>query len=244
MENELKQLGLTDNEIKVYLALLEIGENTVGPIINKLKIHRQVAYDTLEGLEKKNMVVKTIKGRRNHFRIANPKNILDSIKRKEQIVNSLIPEINKKLAGQKRGQEIKVYEGEKAYRELTLKNDEKMLVNSETYVISGAPQKWAETMIVSGTLRKSNKIRQRKNIKTKILYSEDMREKAKNIDRVIQDYRFLNQKYSPPVSIQIWYDSVTLISFGSEIFTIEIKNKNFREAYLNYFNLFWKIAKK
>jgi len=35
MNNELQKLGLTPNEIKIYNILLEIGENTVGPIIKK-----------------------------------------------------------------------------------------------------------------------------------------------------------------------------------------------------------------
>lgn len=244
MENKLKQLGLTNNEIKVYVTLLDIGENTVGPIIKKLRIHRQVAYDALEGLEEKNMVIHTTKNGRRYYRIADSKNILDDIKYKERIARSLMPEINKKLTGQKKGQEIKVYEGQKVYRELVLKNDESMPANSETYVISGAALKYEEVMRISHFLEKSNKIRKKKNIKTKLLFGNDLREEAKNTPRVNKECRFLDQEYNPPVSLQIWHNSVNLISFGNDVFVIEIKNEDFRQAYLNYFNLLWKIAKK
>ena len=244
MENKLKQLGLTNNEIKVYNILLDIGENAVGPIIKKLKIHRQVAYDALSGLENKNMVLRSLKNGRNNYRVANPANILENIKHEESIAKSLIPEINKKLIGQKKGQEIKVYEGQKAYRELVLKNDESMPANSETYVISGAALRYEEVMRISNFLEKSNKIRKRKNIKTKLLFSNELREEAQKTPRVNKVCRFLEQEYNPPVSMQIWYNTVNLISFGDDIFVIEIKNEDFRKAYLNYFNLLWKVSKK
>ncbi|MCK5510649.1 helix-turn-helix domain-containing protein [Candidatus Parcubacteria bacterium] len=244
MQNELKQLGLTDNEIKVYITLLEIGENTVGPIINKLKIHRQVAYDALEGLEKKNFVDRIIKTKRYHYRVSDPKNVLDEIKRKENIANNLIPEINKKIKGQERGQEIKIYEGEKAFRELTLKNDGKMSPNSKTYVITGSTKKYLEIMEISKAFEKSKKIRKKKKITTKIIFLESQRDESKKINRDYSELKFLAEGYASPVAFQIWTESISLISYGSEIFVIEIKNKDFRDAYLNYFNLLWKIAKK
>ncbi len=244
MQNELKQLGLTDNEIKVYLTLLEIGENTVGPIINKLKIHRQVAYDALEGLEKKNFVDRIIKAKRYHYRVSNPKNVLDEIKRRENIANNLIPEINKKIKGQKRGQEIKIYEGEKAFRELILKNDEKMPPNSKTYIVTGNTEKYLNIMKISKAFEKSKKIREKKKVATKIIYTENQREESKKVDRKYYQCKYLSHEYASPTAFQVWLESVSLFSYGSEIFIIEIKNKDFRDAYLNYFNLLWKIAKK
>lgn len=244
MQNELKQLGLTDNEIKVYLTLLEIGENTVGPIINKLKIHRQVAYDALEGLEKKSFVDRIIKAKRYHYSVSNPKNVLDEIKRRENIANNLIPEINKKIKGQKKGQEIKIYEGEKAFRELMLKNDEKMPPNSKTYAVTGSTEKYLDIMKTSKSFEKSKKIRQKKKITTMIIFPESQREESKKVDRKYSKFKFLTEGYAAPTAFQIWPESISLISYGSEIFIIEIKNKDFRDAYSNHFNLLWKIAKK
>lgn len=243
MDSKLRQLGLTDNEIKVYNILLEIGENTVGPIIKKLKIHRQVAYDALSGLEKKNMVLSSLKNGRNHYRVADPGNILENIKREEDIAKSLIPEINKKLIGQKKGQEIKVFEGAKAFREFILDNDRRTAPNSTIYVVSGSRLRYLEIM-KEVNFKKSNEIRARKNIKTKIVFPGNQREDAKLTIRKKSEYRFIAQDVVPPTAFQVFHDSVILISFGSEIFFIQIKNKDFRDTYINYFNLLWKIAKK
>ena len=79
MQEDLKKLGLTDNEIKIYLSLLKIGETPVGGIINDLKIHRQTAYNALGSLEKRNMVIKTMKNKIYHFKIADPKIIVENL---------------------------------------------------------------------------------------------------------------------------------------------------------------------
>lgn len=248
MENELKQLGLTPNEIKIYNALLELGENTVGPLIKKLGMHRQVAYDALDGLESKKMILKTTKNNRLVFRVANPQNILDNIKQQEIIASSLIEEINSKLTGQQKGQEIRVYEGSKAYRELIKRKDDLMPENSQYLVVTGAAMKFKEIMQKSGVFERSNRIRTKKNIKTKLIFGNIGAEEAKLVKRANSEYRFLPEGYSSPTSFDIWHDSITLNSYGSgngeDMFCIEIKNEDFRQSYLTYFDLLWKMAKK
>ena len=49
---ELKQIGLTTNESKVYLALLDLGPSLAGQISRKTGLHRRTVYDTTEGLIK------------------------------------------------------------------------------------------------------------------------------------------------------------------------------------------------
>src|SRR3989344_3480026 len=56
VEFELKKLGLSDKEIKVYLALLELGEAAVQKISQKSKVNRATTYVILEGLAKKSLV--------------------------------------------------------------------------------------------------------------------------------------------------------------------------------------------
>ncbi|MDP1884657.1 MAG: helix-turn-helix domain-containing protein [Candidatus Moranbacteria bacterium] len=244
MDNELKKLGLTPNEIKIYDALLEIGENTVGPIIKKVGIHRQVAYDALDGLENKKMVVSTTKNNRAYYRIADPKNILDNIRQQEFIAKGLVNEIKQRLAGQKKGQEIRVYEGEKAFRELTMRNDDLQPRNSEYLVVTGAGARFREIMDKSGVFERSNRIRSKKNIKTKLILCHISRQEASALNRANSEIRFLSEGYVSPTAFAIWHDSINLISYGSDIFCVEIKNDDFYKAYLNYFNFLWKIAKK
>jgi sugar-specific transcriptional regulator TrmB len=248
MDNELKQLGLTPNEIKIYNTLLEIGENTVGPIIKKTGMHRQVAYDALEGLADKKMVVSTTKNNRLYFRVTNPKNILDNIKQQENIARNLVSEISKKLSHQKKGQEIRIYEGDKAYREFVMRQDDLQPENSEYLVVTGAALKFKDIMMKMGVFERSNRIRAKKNIKTRLIFSNIDPEEAKKVKRANSEYRLLPEGFDSPTSFDIWHDCITINFYGSgdgsDMFCIEIRNDDFRKAYINYFNLLWKLAKK
>jgi len=50
MIEKLKEAGLTENESKIYLALLEIGPANAGLISRKSGLHRRVVYDSLDML--------------------------------------------------------------------------------------------------------------------------------------------------------------------------------------------------
>ena len=244
MNEELKQLGLTDNEISVYVTLLDIGENTVGPIIAKTKMHRQVAYDALAGLEKKDMIIKVSKNGRNNYRVSNPKNILENIKYQEKIANKLILEVGKRLGEIKKEQEIKIYEGAKAFGNLFIKNDENMPEGSEIYVLTAANKEFEKIMTQNNLFEKSNRLRLKKDIKIKLIYETKDRKDSAKIYKANVKSRFLSQGYSFPLEFMIWLDSVVITFFGSETFAIHIKNQKFRDSYLDHFNELWEMAKE
>ena len=52
----LEDIGLTNAEIKVYLALLELGSSTAGPILEKSKLQNSVVHMTLNKLIDKGFV--------------------------------------------------------------------------------------------------------------------------------------------------------------------------------------------
>ena len=53
MQQTLERIGLSKNEAKVYLVLLELGLTSSKAIIEKTNLHRQIVYDTLDLLIEK-----------------------------------------------------------------------------------------------------------------------------------------------------------------------------------------------
>ena len=49
----LEEIGLTPGEIKVYLALLKIGQSSTGAIANESQVSRSKIYTILDKLAKK-----------------------------------------------------------------------------------------------------------------------------------------------------------------------------------------------
>jgi sugar-specific transcriptional regulator TrmB len=240
---DLRKLGLVENEAKAYLTLLELGETTVGSVIKKLQIHRQVAYDALGGLVEKNLVEKVIKNGRYHFSLTNPKNLLTEIKKREVIARNIIPKLEKTLKGQRKGQEIKVYEGRKTFKNFILENDRNTPENQTIMVVTGTVSEYLKAL-GEKSFKESNKIRKNNKIKTKVIFPEYLRENSERTSRNLSEIKFISDQISSPTAFQICHDSVILICYGSEIFFIQIKNKHFKETYENYFKMLWKIAKQ
>ena len=59
--NNLINIGFSEKEANVYLALLELGKRTVSAIARKAGINRTTTYDVLESLAAKNLI--TISGK-------------------------------------------------------------------------------------------------------------------------------------------------------------------------------------
>ena len=56
----LENIGFTKGEIRVYLAMLDLGNTTTGPIILKSKVARSKVYEILERLKEKGLISEVI----------------------------------------------------------------------------------------------------------------------------------------------------------------------------------------
>lgn len=106
MNDFLQKLGFTENEAKVYEALLKIGEGTVDEINSIAKIRRPTAYSVLRGLLQKGLIAE-VSGKPTRFQILPPTQTLEEtydakIKEIKQLSKSLPIEYKRfiKKAGQ------------------------------------------------------------------------------------------------------------------------------------------------
>ena len=79
----LEELGLTEKEAKLYLALLELGQATSSDLIKKLDYYSKTVYELLEKLMKKGLVSYVIKSNIKYFGAVNPEKFLDILKEEE-----------------------------------------------------------------------------------------------------------------------------------------------------------------
>ena len=70
--SDLEQLGLSEEEAKVYLAVLELGGSYVSAIAKKAGIHRVSCYHTLDNLKKKGVISSFTKDNIKYFSVDSP----------------------------------------------------------------------------------------------------------------------------------------------------------------------------
>jgi len=93
IERDLQNLGLSQREAKVYVALLALGSTTVGPISNKTTISSPKIYPTLQKLQEKGLVSHIIVSKTKYFQALSPNNLLRTIKEKEALFTELVPQL-------------------------------------------------------------------------------------------------------------------------------------------------------
>lgn len=252
MLSDLKDLGFTPNEIKVYESLLKLGETPVGGIINDLKIHRQIAYNALDTLEKQGMLSKTMKNKVYHFKIEDPEIIVENIQKQELIAKRLSGLIKLEMDKTKIDNSIDIYNGKEGVRKFQIHMMNEISTNGTIYIIQGGATAYQQTMGLDFIIKKIDPIRIRKGIIVKNIMSEkDRLENKKYMGSINAKSKNLRQvKFLPyqniinPTFTDIWENHVSFISSGKEPFAIDIKNQEFYNSYLEHFNVLWKMAKK
>ena len=114
----LQEIGLTESEAKVYLALLDLGNSTRGDIVNKSQIAGSKVYEILERLQAKGLVSIYVKKNIKHFKPTSPKNILSYLEERKQKLKELedeataiLPALFAKFNASKEEQEVELLTG-------------------------------------------------------------------------------------------------------------------------------------
>jgi len=236
----LGELGLSKNEIAIYLALLEIGSSTASDISKKSKVHRTNVYDALNGLVKKGLAAHVERSQIKFYEAADPSNLMNIIKEKEFSVAKIIPELQLKKELAPSGSSVKIVEGIRAIRQLL----EEYLESGENRDALGIPT-IAVQKLGLGWMEEYHKRRQAKNIRLRHIYNEEAKERIKYLKNLqCTDVKYLPKEFSSPVTTDICGEIVSL-SFWEEKepISIIIKNKQVADAYRRYFELMWHIAK-
>lgn len=241
----LRKIGLTDGEIKVYLALLKLGQTTVGPIGSESKVSKSKLYDILEKLSGKGLAGSIIKNGTKYFSASNPRMIVEYLNKQRAgldetriAVEKLLPvlETHRASLGQKRIAELyEGFHGLKAVREellLTLKKGEELLVLVAPKL---ANEKWEPWFIDFHRRREARGVRMR------IIYNKDAAkfgEKRKQLKHT--KVRYLPNEMISPNWIDVYKDAILFVLVIQDApVSLVIRDKSLAESFRSYFDIVW-----
>jgi HTH-type transcriptional regulator, sugar sensing transcriptional regulator len=244
----LKEAGLTEGEVKVYLALLKHGSSTVGPIIEESGVARSFVYHILDSLIEKALVSYITKEKTKYYQAAQPQKILDYIdERKEQLkknrakVEAFLPQLALLQASAK-ASTVNVYEGFKGVITVFERQYEK-LGKGDEYYFMGIDSTWGGYQ--ESYWMKDHKRRIAAGIKVKLLFH---RNTPKRFLDVRNNMWGADARYMPlAIDSPAWffgYKDVTVIGLQQNPIAIEIVNEEIAVSFRNYFDSFWEQTKK
>lgn len=233
-EAVLEKLGLDRKEVKVYLALLQIGESSVLEVSRKAKLGRTHTYEILDSLIAKGLVSFVTENRSKKFRAAEPVKIMHQLKEKEAAFMEVLPRLNK-MSQLKKNKEpsVEVFRGTKGMKAMV----------SEIFEMK------KDYCILSADLRNTNlqfflahfvKSLEKENIHERVLTKKSFNSpKSKN-----STMRFLPENYPFLATIIIYGDMVGTIVWSEPFLAIRIKSKELADTYRSCFEIMWAVSKK
>lgn len=235
MEKQLQQLGLSKNESKIYLALVENGSLLAGAISRKTGIHRRSVYDSVERLIEKGLVSYILKNNKKYFEAVNPTKLLSLLDEKRNIISELLPVLESQFNSKKEKQETLFFRGKQALKSIF---EDQLKEGKEIFILGASANAYD---VLKYYFKFYDLQRQRRGINAKIIFDFSARGKIKKIPNA--EIRYLPKDFSSPAATNIYGDKVAIILWSENPIAILIHQKEIADSYRNYFNLLWKSAR-
>lgn len=237
-EKELKELGMTDNEVKIYLTLLKYGQLNPTSLATKTGLHRSYVYDTLERLLEKGNINTVLINNKKHFQAINPKILREQFEIKLKQLDDILPTLNSLFKIKKETTNVELHKGDRVYRTV-LKNLMSTVKKGDSVYIVGIDENALEELEPI-YLKQYLNIIKGKGVKEKIVISKG---KKKYTEHKHLEYKELNKKYIGDTLFLMHNDKVFLFIAGIPNYLIIITNPKVADSYKNMFQLLWNNAK-
>jgi sugar-specific transcriptional regulator TrmB len=241
----LLQVGLSEDEAEVYEALLLDGPKTAGPLLLRLKsIKRGTLYQVLRRLGERGLVRESSKEGKTLFVPESPDVLGDILTAQESVIvrgkealNKVLPEMRSKSMLADERPLIRFFEGVDGLKDIY-----------EDHIASSAKElffvRTGKAGVYADHLGKwwahYKRRRMEKGMVSHAITPDDpIAEHDAGADELIGIVRtwIRPEDYSAPVEIDVYGDTVAVISFGKEIFGITVTNPQIAKAFLDIFRL-------
>jgi sugar-specific transcriptional regulator TrmB len=234
----LRKIGLSDGEIRVYSALLDLGRAPVNKIHEKTGIERRNIYDILNKLIERGLITYVTENKKRSFQISHPNKIIGYIEEKKhdldktkKEVEVAMPSIIERFKFRRPEINAEIYrgsEGVKAVWEDMLNYKEIYWIGSGRYVPKKLPHFFASW----------NKRRVKLKVKWFNLLIYELRNKVKPMP--FEYIKFLPEEFSGNPSVICVYGNKTVnFLLGEDFFAFVIESKEIAENHKRYHKYLW-----
>lgn len=245
MDEQLKKLGLTESERRVYGSCLKLDSAKASVIAEYSNIERQATYYILRKLMKKGLVSETFKSGVAYYSCIDPLLLLDNFEEERKIKENAVREISKEYKKLKNinlpKPNVEVFQGiegfKSAAREIILGEDVEVYSIISEKIIKFRP------IFLEPYVKK----RVEKGIRVKVISedSELLREYEKENKRVKREMRFMDSIIKgKDYEMAISKDKVIFLKANEkDQMGIKIHDPSFAELQRNIFKILWNNSK-
>jgi len=240
----LKTIGLTDNEIKIYLAILRLGKAGGTQIRKSTEITNSRVYAAIDSLITKGLVTYEKHPTGKVYCALDPSVLKEYSAQRMKQLEETIPFLRSIQNLDKKITDTAVFEGYHGFKSAMLQMTEECPVGETIDIIGFSNQAYKNTKLAA-LLRDINKISVRKKHKFRmILDNKDNSFYRQRKEEKISEIRFMGKNFVSPAAIDIFQDKTYILMWDEEPYAFYIKNAAIARGFKVYFEFLWKIAKK
>ena len=243
LQDQLIELGLTEKEARVYLALLPRRDTGTSKIISSTGLHGQFVYAALAHLEELGLAKHVIQNGRKKFSANTPNRLIALVDEKRLKAHSVARELQIHFQGQHE-QDFEVYKGLDAFRMHEFDLLERMPEGSTVDVIGGSANQFVE--LIGEEIDEYEKIRNKKNIHVRLLTTADQADKYKFMSRSRKNFTYRVMPYleSGIIYADIWPNLLVLKFYADPILAFALTSKEIADSYRQFFEALWRSARE
>lgn len=246
MLENLKNIGLSDNEAKVYLAMIELGPSPVAEIARKAEINRPTAYVQIESLKKKGLVSTQTKGKKHLFIVESPDRLefyldseLKNIEQKKDGLSKILPDLEKLFISAGSRPQVRFFEGKEGVSAM-----QNMLLKSGVNEIQGISSMDSVVKVFPHIQKEYSPERVKKGIRSRLIYSYSGGPVLKESDsKLLRESRFISPDRMPFMGdITVYGNSVAIIAFEGQVSGVVIEHPEIAKSFKQFFEFMWNLA--
>lgn len=234
IEKTLSRLGLEEQEVKTYIALLELKEATATKLAERTSLGRVHMYQITTRLIEKGLVSYIIKNNVRYFLAADPETLLKDLQQKERDLQKILPQL--KVMQQLIAPETKVetYRGREGINTIL----KMILRDRKPYFIQGGAQEACAIFELENTI--FVKQAQKLKLQGKIL----ARKKDKFFIGNNEKYKFIPDNLISSTTMILWNNKTAIFVWSKPYYAILIENQEITKSNVETFNYLWNTAQQ
>jgi predicted transcriptional regulator len=238
----LNNLGLSEKEAAVYLALLPRRDVGSSKLVLATGLHKQFVYNALARLEELGLAKHVIQNGRKKFSANPPSRLLAIVEEKRLAAQNTARQLQERYIG-KHEQDFEVFQGETAFLMHQFDMLERVEQDQEAVAICGPTERFLATL-GDGETDEFEELRIKKGLRVRYIGMEPMRERLAEMRkwRKLWEYRIFPGQSTGLVDTDIWPDNITFNIFGDPILSFTLTNKAAADGYREFFEGLWKVS--
>ncbi|MBI5135247.1 helix-turn-helix domain-containing protein [Candidatus Uhrbacteria bacterium] len=233
----LKNLGLSEPEVSVYLALLKIGGSLASTVAKEAGLKRTTIYAILKTLSDKGFVSVYFRKNKRYYYAEKPQRLAQYFEKKLELFTNIIPTLES--LGRKQDQQLGLRfietkeELEAFYTSLLMR------YKNKKYCIIGSLHGWED--IDPAFFKRFRVERGRTNIKTRLLLTADSRTDNPADPKLLRDVRYLPAKYTFKSTIDIYPDQILIVSPHLSSLAVVVAVPAMVDIFKSIFEVMWEM---